>query len=86
MGALGILFEKREQLEDATNYFLKAAYLFHQVSSPLEEIVLRYAGRTAQKLGEEKFNKILEETPHEIKLYLDQITKKIKMQKSNTKI
>ncbi|KPV62325.1 MAG: hypothetical protein AOA66_1357 [Candidatus Bathyarchaeota archaeon BA2] len=74
MGALGNLFEKRGQFEDALKHFLEAACLFHQLGSPYEKQALRGTARTAQKLSEEKFNKTMKETPEEIKAYLKQIS------------
>lgn len=80
-GAIGTLFEKKEEFEDTFKSFLKAAYLFHQLGSTYEKHALSDMARTAQKLGEEKFNKALQETPHEIKAYLKQATQKLQKQK-----
>jgi len=76
MNAFGTLFEKQERFEDALRHFLQAAYLFHQLGFPMEKQSLNNLARTAKKIRKKRRDKILEETPDEIKAYLIQITQK----------
>jgi tetratricopeptide (TPR) repeat protein len=76
MNAFGTLCEKQERFEDALRHFVQAAYLFHQLGSPREKLTLNDIARTAKRISKKKLNKILEETPDEIKAYLIQITQK----------
>jgi tetratricopeptide (TPR) repeat protein len=72
LGALGTLLEEKGQTEEAFKHFLKAAFLFHQLSSPYEKKALTGMAKTAQKLNPEKLNKITKEMPQEIKTYLNE--------------
>ena len=76
VGALGILSEHQEEFEDAFRYFLNAAYLFHDMGSPEEKKALSGTVRVAKRIRKKKLDKILEETPDEIKVYLKQIAQK----------
>ena len=76
MGALGVFLRKIGRFEDAFKSSLRAAYLCHELGLPQEKRALRDMAITAKKLGKEKFNKILEETPEEMKTYLKNLYKR----------